>query len=360
MVKNLEKIKTEILDFSILIPCRNEINFIEVMINSVLRQDAFKSLRGEIIVIDGSSTDGTNQLLLEMQSKIKSLKLYCNHLGYVSSSLNIGIENAQGKYLVRMDAHSEYPDNYISTIISYMEQHADVENAGVPWNTVPTGNSKEAVSIAHMLSHKFGVGTAMYKLECEEPCDVDTVPFGCFRRTIFEKLGLFDLELIRNQDDEFNGRIINSGGRIVLLPGPKITYFARASYKKLWLTYYQYGLFKPLTVSKLRKPATIRQLIPPFFVLGILTLLVLMLCRIEIAFFMGFIGTFLYGWIGVLATKDLKKRSYYDSSMGGVFSYFPFVFTAMFLTHVSYGWGYLIGVAKLIAGKRNASMKSSR
>jgi len=353
-------VNKSICDFSIIIPCRNEIGFIERMLRSVLQQDIFASFSGEIIVIDGNSNDGTTNLLKKLESEIQCLNVMSNPLGYVSSSLNIGVSKACGKYIVRLDAHAIYPSNYISTLINYMENNPDVENCGVPFDTVPSDNTRVAISIAHTLSHKFGVGSALYRLERESPICTDTVPYGCFRREIFAKLGGFDLDLIRNQDDEFNGRIIKSGAKVVLLPSPKLTYFARGSFGKHWLTYYQYGLFKPLTVAKLRRPATFRQLIPPFFVLGNLILLILSLFGFKLAQVTYLFIIITYCLLSIVATNDLKKRKYFVLGHMSVLSCWPYVLTAMFIMHFSYGCGYLVGLTKLLLGFPIVSVKNSR
>src|SRR6185369_50906 len=124
------------------------------------------------------------------------------------------------------------------------------------------------------LSHPFGIGNARYRLGAKEPVEVDTVPYGCYKRSVFERIGLFDEHLIRNQDDEFNARLKKNGGKIFLIPSLKIDYFARPALAKLSKMYYQYGLFKPLVNLKIGTPSAGRQLVPPLFVLTFLLLLV--------------------------------------------------------------------------------------
>jgi len=114
------------------------------------------------------------------------------------------------------------------------------------------------------------VGNAYFRIGVKEPRWVDTVPFGCYRREVFDRIGLFDEELVRNQDDEFNLRLIRQGGRILLVPGITSCYYARDSLRKLWRMYYQYGYFKPLVARKVGGVLTIRQVIPAVFVLGLL------------------------------------------------------------------------------------------
>jgi GT2 family glycosyltransferase len=123
-----------------------------------------------------------------------------------------------------------------------------------------------ARAIAIGMSHRFGVGNSHFRVGISEAREVDTVPFGCFRREVFARVGLFDEELIRNQDDEFNFRLITQGGRVVLLPDVSCRYFARRSLRQLARMYYQYGYFKPLVARKVGRVMTVRQLIPSLLV----------------------------------------------------------------------------------------------
>lgn len=347
------------IDFTVIIPCRNEIDHIEYLLDNIFKQDAFSRFAGEVIVVDGGSTDGTSETLFTLQKTRFGLVVLNNSLGYVSPALNLGIDASSGKYIVRMDAHADYPLNYISSLIDYMNENPDVENVGYAVNTVPSNDTLVAHSIAHVLSHKYGVGSALFRLNISRPMVVDTVPFGCFRREIFERIGNFDMELIRNQDDEFNGRIINSGGKIILLPNMKIKYFPRDSFSKLWNMYYQYGLFKPLTVAKLKKPATLRQLVPPIFVLGLLSLLLFSLAGFVFAKYSLLFAVLLYLVLSVIAAKDIGEREYANAFNSSI-RYWPYILSALFITHFSYGCGYWIGVSKMCFGSSIISVKSSR
>ena len=133
--------------------------------------------------------------------------------------------------------------------------------------TLPAADTAVAKAIAVGMSHPLGVGNSHFRIGSSEDRWVDTVPFGCYRREVFDRIGLFDEELVRNQDDELNLRLIKHGGRILLSPRIVCKYFARDSLAKLWRMYYQYGYFKPLVVRKVGGVMTLRQLAPPLFVL---------------------------------------------------------------------------------------------
>ncbi|MBK8188048.1 MAG: glycosyltransferase family 2 protein [Cellvibrio sp.] len=292
-----------IIDFSVIIPCKNEIKYIDQVIESVFAQDAFIDCSGEVFIIDGGSSDGTAERVAFFCANRRNLILLENQFGTVSPALNIGIDASSGRYIIRMDVHAHYPPNYISSLIHHMEKNPCTDNVGYAIDTTPPNDSIKAHSIAHILSHQYGIGSALFRLRITSPQVVDTVPFGCFRREIFERLGKFDTELIRNQDDEFNGRIVNANGRIILLPDMRVIYFPRETYSKLWAMYYQYGMFKPLVLAKLRRPTTVRQLVPPLFVAGLLLLIFLSILGLSYSIVTLFMVVFLYILISIFTTK---------------------------------------------------------
>src|SRR5438093_7105727 len=124
------------------------------------------------------------------------------------------------------------------------------DNVGGAWLTAPGDATVAARAIALALAHPLGIGNARYRLGTNEQRDVDTVPFGCFRREVFERVGLFDEELVRSQDDEFNFRLLKAGGRVLLVPGAVACYRARRSVLQLARMFYQYGYFKPRVAAK--------------------------------------------------------------------------------------------------------------
>jgi hypothetical protein len=181
--------------------------------------------------------------------------------------------------------------------------------------------------------------------------ETDTVPFGCYKREIFDKTGLFDTDLVRNQDDEFNGRLLNLGGKIYLIPQVIINYTARDTLCKMRKMYYQYGLYKPLVNKKLGAPATVRQFFPILFLLG-LTIggVVCMIWPLLLHFYTSVL--LLYLFIGIVV-----------GSMGAIRAHQPLLALLMpyvfFNIHMSYGIGYLVGIFNVL-GKKTAQVKPSR
>ncbi len=254
---------------SIIIPCRNEAGYIARCLASILAGD--KPLdQLDILVADGRSTDGTRELLTQYCAQHASVRLLDNARGTTPAGLNVAIQASSGAVIIRMDAHVLYPPDYISLLVRGLEE-TGADNVGGVLETVPADNTPMACAIALGISHRFGVGNSHFRVGATERREVDTVPFGCFRREIFSRIGLFDEELIRNQDDEFNFRIITRGGRVLLLPEVSCRYFARRSLQQLARMYYQYGYFKPLVARKIGRIMTVRQLVPALLVAGLMS-----------------------------------------------------------------------------------------
>ena len=257
--------KQELVLVSIIIPCYNEEKYIQRCLDSIIAND-YPTEKMEILVVDGGSSDRTRDIIATNSQRYHFLRLLDNPEQIVPCALNIGLRAARGEIIIRMDSHATYPANYISGLVTWLEK-SGADNVGGLWRTLPANDSSIAQAIALGLAHPFGVGNAYYRIGATEPRWVDTVPFGCWKRELFERLGNFDEELIRNQDDEFNHRLLRQGGRILLVPEIVIDYYARDSLAKIWRMYYQYGYFKPLVARKVGGILTIRQLIPAALVL---------------------------------------------------------------------------------------------
>jgi glycosyltransferase involved in cell wall biosynthesis len=249
---------------SIVVPCRNEETYLASCLDSVLAGDYPRS-RLEVLVVNGGSSDHTAEILARYAANHQGVVALDNPQGTTPKALNIGIRAASGDIIVRMDAHVLYPPDYVRRLVAGLEE-SGADNVGGVLETVPAEDTPIARAIALGISHRFGVGNSHFRIGTDERREVDTVPFGCFRREVFERIGLFDEELIRNQDDEFNFRIITQGGRVLLLPDVFCRYFARRSLDQLARMYYQYGYFKPLVARKVGRVMTVRQLIPALLV----------------------------------------------------------------------------------------------
>ena len=317
---------------SIVCPIYNEEKFIENCIGSVLKQDYPKS-QLEVFFVDGMSKDRTREIVLKYTRQYDFIHLLDNPEKIVPPALNKGIQAARGEVVIRIDGHCIYPQNYVSTLVDYLFR-LKADNVGAMWNTLPAIGA----------SHKFGIGDSLHKVGVKKVVETDTVPFGCFKRDVFEKIGMFDNDLIRNQDDEFNARIIKSGGKIFLIPELVIDYYARDRVSKMAKMFYQYGLFKPLVNKKLGAPATTRQFFPSLFLCGIIV------GGILSCFSNYILGVYLFVIVLYIclafyfATKEAIVRKDWK-----LVFLLPCIF---FIIHVSYGWGYWEGCYKVLLNKK--------
>lgn len=333
------------MKLSVICPIYNEEKYIASCLESILQQD-FPKEEMEVLLVDGMSTDRTREIVQQYTEQYPFIFLLDNPKRIVPTGLNIGIRVAQGDVIIRLDAHAIYPDNYFSVLVDKLFA-LNADNVGGLCRTLPAKETPVCEAIAAALSSPFGMGDSHFRIGTNKEMQVDTVPFGCFRREVFDKIGYFDEELIRNQDDEFNGRIIKYGGHIYLIPSIVINYYGRDSIGKVAKMFYQYGLFKPLVNKKLGNPATVRQFFPPLFVVGLIGGLLLsfvhpifcILYMVVLALYL-----FLAIYFSVKQFKNIKK---------------VLLLIATFVTiHVSYGWGYLCGCVKLLL-KRNLTAESN-
>jgi glycosyltransferase involved in cell wall biosynthesis len=317
---------------SIVIPCRNEAGYIEQCLDSILAAD-YPVGRMQILVADGRSTDGTWQVLERYRQDHPAVVLLDNPSGTTPAGLNAAIRAAAGSIILRMDAHVSYPPGYIRQLVDAL-QSSGADNVGGVLHTVPAEDTAMARAIALGISHRFGVGNSHFRVGVSEPREVDTVPFGCFRRDVFDRVGLFDEELIRNQDDEFNFRLITRGGRILLLPEVSCRYFARRSLAQLARMYYQYGYFKPLVARKVGRIMTVRQLIPATLVAALIATSLAGLW--SSAARDGFLSLLAVYALGVLLCTGTAIKVHGIRAAAALALVFP-------VLHFSYGAGFLVG-----------------
>jgi len=333
---------------SIIIPCRNEAGWIERCLASVAANDYPKD-RLEILIVDGLSDDGTPAILETLAAEHPHVRVLENPNRTAPAALNIGITEANGDVIMRMDAHNEYSDKYISSLVNWL-QRSGADNVGGRWVTQPGDDSVMARAIVVVLTHRFGVGGAHYRFEVNEPRSVDTVPFGCYRRSVFDKIGLFDEELVRNQDLEFNLRLRKHGGSILLVPGAESRYHARTSLRKACRMTFLNAYFSPLVMRKLGGTINIRQLVPAAFVVALVSLGILAtLSPLGTAAF----ALLLAAYLLPAGTIALRAALMHGLRCGmNVFVLFP-------LIHISHGLGFLKGVLDFIVLRRSYKKKAN-
>ncbi|MBU1862194.1 MAG: glycosyltransferase family 2 protein [Candidatus Omnitrophica bacterium] len=330
---------------SVIVACRNEEKGIKECVESVIAQD-YPQDRLEVLFVDGRSVDRTREIIEGYTGKHFFLKVIDNPRKNTPAAFNAGIRSSKGDLILFMGAHSIYQKDYVTKCVeSSLKYKAD--NVGGAIKTRPYNSSFVAKAIAIVLSHPFGVGNSIFRIGSKKPVWVDTVFGGCYKREVFRQIGLFDEELVRNQDDEFNLRLRRNGGKILLIPEVVSYYYARDSFDKLARMYWQYGYFKPLVMVKLKAVLTWRQLVPAVFVSTLLlAALSSFFLRLGGFFFVGLASFYLFVVLGVSFGESINRKTI------GLFVFLVFAF---FVIHFSYGIGYLFGVKDFVAYKKRPS-----
>ena len=317
---------------SVIVPCYNEQSTIRLLLEA-LRSQTFSRGQMEVIVSDGMSTDGTRESIAAFQKDFPDLALCLvdNGLRTIPSGLNRAIDASRGEIIVRLDAHSKpYPD-YVENCIKAHEAGLG-DNVGGVWEIHPGAQTWIAKSIAVAASHPLGVGDAMYRL-AKRAAEVDTVPFGSYRRSLIAKIGAYDESLLTNEDYEFNARIRKANGRVWLDPSIRSIYFARSTLLELIRQYWRYGFWKWRMLRRYPDTLRWRQALPPLLVLGLISL-------VTLSLFIPFAGLLLAGVLGfyfffmVLAGLQAAFQRRKASLILGL----PLAISAM---HLSWGSGFL-------------------
>src|SRR5919198_3049692 len=325
---------------TVILPCRNEASHISACLDSILAT-AHPAERLEALVVDGMSDDGTRELVERYAKMWPQVRLLDNPNRIVPTALNIGISAATGDVIVRMDGHVVYPPEYISRLVDALLADG-ADNVGGCLITLPADASAVSQAIAIAMSHPFGVGNARFRVGARAAQDVDTVPFGCFRRSLFQRIGMFDEELVRNQDDEFSHRILAKGGRVRLIPDVVCYYYARGSLRKVARMFYQYGAFKPLVARKVGRIMTVRQLVPALFALSLIaTTLATLVWRPFAMIGLGIAAAYAF-CIGACTVPVARSHGIRTALWLAV---------ALPVIHLSYGFGFLRGLPDGLFGR---------
>ncbi len=314
-------------------PIRNEADFIERAIKSILNND-YPAEKMEILVVDGMSDDGTREIVRKLSQADGRIRILDNPRRIVPTAMNIGLKAAKGELFIRIDGHAEIPRDFITRSVQCLAEHPDAWVVGGPIRTV--ADTYTGRSIAAAMCSPIGVGNSRFRLADFEGW-VDTLAFGTHHKWVVDKIGYFDDELVRNQDDEFNLRIILAGGKIWMSKAIQSTYFSRGSLCRLWRQYFQYGFWRIRTLQKHKRPAGVRQIVPLVFVLSLL--------------FFGLAGLFWRPFLALLAAEiilyvlalaigalDVGRRSGWQYAPAA-----PLVFA---LLHFGYGSGSLWGTVR--------------
>jgi cellulose synthase/poly-beta-1,6-N-acetylglucosamine synthase-like glycosyltransferase len=327
---------------SVIIPCRNEERYISQCVDSIIKQ--VYGGKVEVIIVDGVSDDNTLSIIGELTEGNSNIKLVTNIEKTTPQAMNLGLKAASYDLILRIDAHAIALPNFIQNNVETLFESDEVMCAG--GKIINIYENKISYSIGMAMSSIFGVGNATFRVGGEKKF-VDTLAFGIYRKEVFDKIGGFDEDLIRNQDDDLNFRLTKEGYKILYNPEIQSEYYVRGSLKKLYKQYYQYGYWKVYVNKKHKTVTSIRQLVPLFFVLGLfLGVFLSILTPIFWYLFLG--GICFYSLLAcVFAYKSSKKTS----EILRIARIFP-------ILHFSYGFGYLIGIIQFLLLGKKPSQKS--
>lgn len=316
---------TEIV--SVILPCQNEKKHIGACLDSILAQN-YPGDFIEILVVDGMSEDGTRGILETYASKHTTIKIINNPRKIVPVAMNLGIKMAQGSIIARMDGHTTYSNDYIEKCLEFLHK-TGADSVGGPMRAVGTDYVSKAIALVH--NSPFGLGGGKFHDENWEG-EVDTPYLECWPRRVFDKVGLFDERLVRNQDIEFDSRIKKSGGKIFLTPEIKSFYYCRSSLISLWKQNFKNGLWGIKAIKITPGSLSVRHFVPLLFVLGLFTGWVIMPI-----------------WLAIIGSYMLCNA--YFSIMIGIKNGVKYVFivpVVFIILHLSYGLGTLTGIINAI------------
>ena len=338
---------------SVVIPCLNEVGYIESTLQSLIRQEDPRE-PWEVIVADGGSDDGTRMCLDEMSQQHANVRWVDNLLKTTPNALNLGIEEARGDTIIILGAHAEVDTDFLIRNAELLKAHPESGCVGGVVEQVHGSASSRRIGAA--MSTPFGVGDARFRTGGASG-HVDTVAFGAYRKSVFEEIGLFDSALTRNQDDELNYRLLKSGWRIWFDPRIRSRYHVRSTYPQLLRQYFQYGYWKVFVNRKHGTITTWRQAIPALF------LMVLFIAGaawiLEVfghwsdlwsGFGASIFMTSLFLWlVGAVGSAISTAHSFRDV---------PGIMQAYLVIHFGYGRGYWRGIWDFLILRRNPRSES--
>jgi len=245
---------------TVVIPVRNEAGFIRDLLRGVYAQD-YPADRFEVIVADGMSTDGTREILTALQAE-HPLVVIENPAGIVSTGLNLAVARSRGDVIVRIDGHALIAPDFLRQNVALLAEHPEAWSVGGPIRHAAATTFGRAIGLA--MSQPMGVGSALHRYP-EYEGYVEGAQFPAIRRWVFDRIGMFDEQLVRNQDDEFNYRIRRAGGKVYVSPRVRYSYFVRERMHQLFRQYFQYAFWRIPVIEKHRRPTALRQVAPTLF-----------------------------------------------------------------------------------------------
>jgi succinoglycan biosynthesis protein ExoA len=321
---------------SVIIPCRNERAHLGRCLESILASD-YPADRMEVIVSDGMSDDGTRELIAEYAARDPRVRRIDNPRRITPCALNLAIQASRGEIIARVDAHAVIAPDYLSRCVHSLTT-TEASNVGGTMRTLAQSDGLFSQAIVAAISHRFGVGNSYFRIGSDELRWVDTVFGGCWRREVFERVGMFNERLERSQDMEFSLRLRAAGGKTLLVPEIRSDYYARSDLASFWRHNFLNGLWavRPFLYSD-AIPVSLRHLIPLAFVFSLVAAAALSpwtvvpLAMVAIP----------YAVANVLASLHVSWRARKPAFLFQM----PMVFASL---HFAYGLGSLAALPKLM------------
>jgi glycosyltransferase involved in cell wall biosynthesis len=322
---------------SFIVPVRNEEEHIRACLESLVKQD-YPAGELEIIVMDGRSSDRTREIVEEIGLQNPQVRCLDNPAGIVPTAMNIGIRAARGEVIIRADGHNVYLRDYAANSVKYLEE-TGADNVGGPLVTVPANESFGARLIAAVLSSPFGVGNSKFRTSYEEGF-VDTVPFGAFRRKVFDRVGMYNEKLVRHQDNDLNARIRKAGGKIYLTPALTTQYHPVKTFWALLQYAFRNSRWNAFALRENKGSMGLRHIAPGAF-------LTLLLVLLPASFMSAYARAFLTAMLAIYLLIGFYFAARSNTKGNLVLSLaLPF---AAFCFHLAYGVGVLTGIGYLIS-----------
>ncbi len=333
---------------AVVIPCRNEVKHIEECVRAIYASIVPSEYEISVYVIDGKSDDGTLDLIDKLKTSFSSLHCISNERQLTPFAFNLGIEaDKEADYVQIVGARQIIDKDYLAKAVEVLEKDPSIWCLGGRVKNEYLNETGEV--IAEVMSTSLGMGLGNFRT-LESSGFVDTVGTPMYPYRVFDKIGLFDEELIRNQDDDFNFRVTKAGGKVYYEHGISLKYYVRGNFKGLWRQFFQYGYWKVYVNKKHKAVTTWRQLVPPLFVLYVCSLIIVGLSLPL--FFSALYSVPLILYCGLVATAMFKL-------LGKGFDANKVSLTYLIL-HFSYGFGYLKGVFHFLLLGKKPSEKEKR
>ena len=313
---------------SVIIPARNEERHITRCLDSILSQSVTNL---QVIVVDGASIDGTLDIVRDFARQDERIELLHNPVGTIPRSLNLALQAASGRFLVRVDAHSTIPQGYVEKAVEHLKSG---RWGGVGGRKDAIGRTSAGQAIAVAMGSPFGVGGSIYH-HGTTTREVDHIPFGAYPTELVRRLGGWNEGVLANEDYEFDYRLRQLGYRLLFDPELRIDWLCRQSIPDLFRQYRRYGRGKASVVQLHPSSARIRHTLPPALVAALLGATLLAPKRPVV------LGAVLAPYSAVLLAGAATGAGNVESA---ALPYLPAALAAM---HVGYGIGFWEGMWSL-------------